>query len=636
MNTAERNIQYWRDYWTSLFSGIEYQRHRLNMLNPRVILREFVYEIESKQLKNNKNKEYFQRLINYYFKNDPPSISCLNDILHLIRSEFSNPRLAVLVHLCNEALSKIDHLIYFDSAVDHLHSALTGNKNIAISDIQLLCQDIIVELSEIGYSNKYIEKLPNRLFSGIITHNEHIHSEFPHPITYPVRNAPDSQKKEYYAKLTDYISRLTLSDRINALKSITRKPLQDLFIILQIKGVCGTNSFHIGDIKFYSPHTEILMTDSNMINFPEPPEYFHCKDMPKETSYYNAVIPIKARDLLRGVVLARNTLIKALNVLRYKFNSKAVYEISRDYIALNKDFKHIGSSSSLDPKSGILQFHNSLKINDSLLNSIKQDDIINNIAPRIISSRSGDINRKIGESLHWYRKAKEAESLEDQLLWFWICIENLLNPGIACLKNGIIKVKKKESPVSLAFDILPRLRAVSNAYERGWIVYYQLDNLVRFRLIQLPEDIQKQANLPPALGKLIYLYDFIKTLPSMLGHISDGLLLDHLKEIHKFYSNAKYAKEVVGNETQAFTDDLVLLYRIRNKIVHNADYEDSMLPFYIRSIESYAKTLLAKVTAKNHYGKSHVDILVALYSEYDLLMNKLDKATSCEFMFSKE
>lgn len=645
MNTAERNIQYWKDYWASLFSGIEEQRHNLNMLNPRIVLRELAYEIEVMHLSNKNNMAYFQRLINYYFKYDPPSISCLNDILTQIRREFSNPRLAVLSHLCHEALNIIANLNYYDSIVDHLYKALTADKNISIKDIKLLCQDIIVELAELGYSNKYIENIPNCLFGEIVMPNGHIHSEFPHSIPYPGRNATESQKKDYDTKLREYLSRLSLSDRINAFKSIARASCRDFIIIFQIKGICGTDSFNICDVTFYSPHKEILMKDSNGIGFPKPPEYFNCDEISKDTSYYNAAIPIKAKELLGGVELSKQKLIKALNMLRYKYDSKAIYEISRDYIALDKDYKIVGSSSSLDHASGVWQLHYSLKINDGRLKSIKNDFVLNNIAPNIFTNKLGDINRKIGESLHWYRKAKETESLEDQILFFWICIENLLNPGIAYLKNGIISLNHKDSPVSIAFDILPRLRVIANIYSRVWATYDQLNNLFltnKFtgvlddHRIELPDDIKRQANLPAAVGKLIHIKDFVKALPSILDHIPDGLLRDHITEIHDICSNAKFAKEVICDEIKACTDELVLIYRIRNKIVHNADYDNSMLPNYVRSIESYAKALLNKVTARNYYGKSHVDVLVALYSEYDLLMNKLDKATSCEFLFDKE
>lgn len=128
----------------------------------------------------------------------------------------------------------------------------------------------------------------------------------------------------------------------------------------------------------------------------------------------------------------------------------------------------------------------------------------------------------------------------------------------------------------------------------------------------------------------------MKALCSILDYIPDGLLHDQIKEIDDFCRDAKVAKEVIASEIKAFKDDLVLLYRTRNKVVHNADYEDSMLPFYVGSIESYARALLNKVTARKYYGTSHVGVLVALYSEYDLIMNKLDKATSCEFLFDKE
>ncbi len=99
-----RNLQYWVDYWTSLFSGIEHRRFSLSLISPRVLLRELREEIETRGLKNSDNRLFFISQINKYFEADAPTQRCLHSVMTLIRREFQKPRLEVLAQLCRRGL----------------------------------------------------------------------------------------------------------------------------------------------------------------------------------------------------------------------------------------------------------------------------------------------------------------------------------------------------------------------------------------------------------------------------------------------------------------------------------------------------------------------------------------------------
>ena len=123
-----RNLQYWVDYWTSLFSGIEHRRFSLSLISPRVLLRELREEVETRGLKNSDNRLFLFTQINKYFETDAPTQQSLHAVLTLIRREFEKPRLEVLAQLCQRGLDTMDRLEYFDRAVDALRELLTGKR----------------------------------------------------------------------------------------------------------------------------------------------------------------------------------------------------------------------------------------------------------------------------------------------------------------------------------------------------------------------------------------------------------------------------------------------------------------------------------------------------------------------------
>lgn len=248
-----RNIQYWIDYWASLFSGIEHRRFTLSLISPRVLLRELIEEVETRALKNADNRQFLYGQINEYFENDPPTQRCLLPVLTLIRREFEKPRLELLTQLCRRGLGVMDNLQYFDCAADALAEALLDEAPVSRKTLAMVCQDLIVELLEAGYSQKFIESVPRHLFSEIVEHENIVTTQFPHDIAYPTDEADPSSKDAYHTKLRAYMNGLTVKDRLDALKKYPRLPRQELRFIFQVRGIRGKRAFDVGPVHFYSP-----------------------------------------------------------------------------------------------------------------------------------------------------------------------------------------------------------------------------------------------------------------------------------------------------------------------------------------------------------------------------------------------
>jgi len=623
-----RNIKYWIDYWASLFSGIEYRRFALSLMSPRVFLRELKEEVESRGLKNADNRQFLYSQVNKYFEIDPPTQRCLLPVLTLIRREFEKPRLEVLAQLCRRGLGIMDSLDYFDHAVDALRELLLAEANIRRDALCMVCQDLIVELLEAGYSQKFVETVPQNLFSGVMEHDGIVMTRFPHELGYPTDPNDSDVTEGYYAKLKAYMEGLNDAERINALKRYPRLTRQNLRFIFQVRGIRGKLGFDIGPVHFYPPTEEKVLEDSHRLETGEHPELFSSG----EHVYLNAVIVVPTADTHSGAALAKRKIVEAMNCLRFALGSKAQYEIGQDYVAVDENGRLVGSSSSLDRRSGILHWHESLDVTGDVQRIIEDSDVLQIAAPRILTENAaGSVEHRLMNSLHSFRKGTEAEAPEDQLLWLWISIENILSPAVPSASDKVLlSTAGRESVVSIAFDLLPRLRCLANAYDRGWALFHELDSLLSLPALpdsrSIPKDVIERAGLNQK-GKKVYLRSFIEAIPALLAHLPDTILREHLTEALGFYTDAQQACLTIEDERKAFRNDAVMLYRTRNKIVHSASVGDTTIPYYIRSASEFARELIRKTLGQffQNSSKTPEGIVATLFSEYDLLLQNIER-----------
>lgn len=628
-----RNIQYWIDYWKSLFSGVESQRFSLSLISPRILLCEMKEEIKLRNLRNDDNRQFFYTQIKKYYTYDIPTQRCLHHVLTLLQREFDKRRLDIMVQLCQHGLSIMDSLEYYDHAVDVLREQLLSEKHVTRENLNMLCQDLIVELLEAGYSQKYIEEIPENIFAGITEYGDSIITNYPHGLSFP---ADPNARNAYKRSLTLLMKGLSDVDRINVLKKYPRVPRRNLRFIFPVRGIKGEISFDIGPVHFYSPTKEKIIKDQVEIGGENHPELFGGS----ENLYLNAVVKVSTLDAHSGAAIAKRKIIKAINCLNFILGSPAKYEVGLDYIVVNESDRNVGSSFKTDPRYGRLHWLYSRNVTTEALEAINSS-IIYSAAPKLITEElAGSVEHRLMDSLHWFRKGNDADAPEDQILWLWIAIESILSPVVSANSaKALFCIKGRESVVTIAFELLPRLRCIFNAYDRGWTLYHKLDMMHSTHssaFITVPNEVMQKAGLKPG-NKQIHLRDFVEAIPVLLKHLPDSELYDQLNDAYNFYTDSKQACEMIETELKAFRDDVIMLYRIRNKIVHDATVGDTVLPYYIKSATQFAGQLILKSLEQffEQRNESLPGIVAALFSEYDFLLQKIEKDGPAIALFEK-
>jgi len=219
-----------------------------------------------------------------------------------------------------------------------------------------------------------------------------------------------------------------------------------------------------------------------------------------------------------------------------------------------------------------------------------------------------DLENKITQSLRWYRKAKEAPTVEDKILAYWIVIENFMNVPDDVL-NQLVPTKEKSSKFMLAKEVIASLNTQNVFYRYGWELFHYLRTLTLSsqggrKLLDLPEELMKRTGLSVEHGK-IHLQPFINELGSISQEVDREIIKEKIIFAKKFYENENHLqKEMLELWKRNTEDEMLLLYRLRNQIVHNAHYDYTILPFYVEKARVFAGQILRHAIQENHQDSS--------------------------------
>lgn len=504
-----------------------------------------------------------------------------------ITREFQNPRKSYLLELCRQAQKTFDRLDYFNASVDALKSISFGPSPLSEADKEkcaLITRNIFIELIEIGYSKEYVERVPERLFGGYYNKNSQIITDFPHDVPFPAGDNPDIET--YFKRLKDKLDSLTDVDRVEALKSIANAEATERTYIFQVRGLRGTAELKVGPVLFYAPQVRNLVTDFSVEN--SDIELFGAK---KGANFLNAAVAVLTKDDLSGSTAARSLVISALKVLRFFYNPRTKYELGPSYIVIRDGGKWAGGAHVANKSEQFWILQDSLELSSDLVT--KRPPEFDKIGTLFVQEKRPihDIDRRIMASMHWYRRAREAESDTDRLLWYWITMESLLRKD-KDTPNMIMTSDTRETSISIALELLPFIRSKNIAYQKGWVLRRRIYYSLKARSITITPALLIKADLQDG-PRTIHLEPFVDSIPEIVKGLSNVLLIDQLNEVYRFYTDSNYALESLEKERKMAREEVLLIYRMRNKIVHNAEYETSMLPYTISSALLFSHNLLS-------------------------------------------
>ncbi len=457
-------VNYFIDYWLDFtnLNGIEQGLTNNIVYNPRELFREFAYEIEIKELKNKDNKQIFIKYINQFSQLKIESINFLEPTITLITRQFQKPNFPYLLHLLKQIDILLDKHPLGLNCVDELQRIITDESrlNELIQEkIKILIKIIFFELINKKYSLENIRKTIENIFNKYeikkIKGQDIIDTKFPHNIKIKFKTKIDSEEfRDYQNKIKNLIDNLTLENRILALKNYLQKEPEKLLFIFQIKGIKGDIDISLGKVRIYNPANIKLIITENLDEkeLREYDETFGAKDY----IYCNGAVTLDVVDQIYGRQEAQITLSEAIDILttHYRIYEVAITINTAHIITSDADGNTRGYNFEFESEAF---YHNQSK-------EIQQSTALEKLQNyyESIQVKKLPIDKKILESLHWKRKAIESSSPQDQILWYWISLENLVGD------------------TNTIFNVISQFLAIAQLSEFAWKHFNQLCNLVGF------------------------------------------------------------------------------------------------------------------------------------------------------------
>ena len=227
-------------------------------------------------------------------------------------------------------------------------------------------------------------------------------------------------------------------------------------------------------------------------------------------------------------------------------------------------------------------------------------------------------SRIIKQSIRYYKKAKEATRLEDKILDYWICIENIFNAINIDIPNSILDKNEKDSKFNKIYSLIPYITLKNRLILVYWKVYEFFMNSDRyarnFNLKILTDDEMKKLQFN---GEEINLIDFIKYYEILDNKFNLEIIQDIYLKYNKMLTDARITTDYINKSIRKSKDILLILYRYRNMIVHNAQYDITFSKFYIKQFDLIASMLLNTIINEyyiNEGNKKLEDIIIYQYT----------------------
>ena len=624
MNSKSPATLYFLDYWDDLFNGISQERDLLKSFNPRVVVRELLDEITLNKITNKVNEDFFKRTLSNYFENDPASKMRFKTPLQLMLKEIdlSKCRPRYLPRLCRSAISIFENFEYFEDCIESLISIIDSAQldSSTKSDIKHIANHLIVELREIGYSDKEIASFSEIIFSNIHYIENKPMWSFPHEMSCSDWKNEDEISK-YKRNLELCQSSLTEKDRIRSLLIIARKEKESFGYLFKVYGMTGTIEQKVSGVLFYSPLKKRLINyDDEMFKNYEP-ELFGYKNYGQPINSY---VLVDAISIGSGERIARARIEKSLEFCRRIMQGESRLWLSKSYIVLNKDnnILEVSRHTFENPDSDFTKF---ISLDSEIENDVHKKLSIIEKTKQI--SEANGWGKKFNEACYWLKRGDESDSNVDKLLSYWICIETL------CAKSEDDDVNwfvtnggQKETDISLIREVVGKMRAVSKCYRHGWMIHNKLSS--ENSNLNIPEHlkIKAQLQLTDFQGQTIFLKNLIDCVEEIKNHLLDGLLKEQVVELHNFYEESKVAQKALKTHLQSTQDEVALIYRMRNKIAHDGSSQNPLLPSLCTIANDYAVSLFSHICEQvvNQNERDLSSILISTVQNFDLISIRLD------------
>lgn len=610
---------YWQHYWKHCIDRLtDKDNVSFKILGPRMMLKDLIEELEGQGFFNQDNIIYFMKHISELDKTDivfhslcHPYAECLLQMLGEKKSASSS------IILCNKMLNVLVKKHYYSLLVDWLSNQIdrTTDNNIKtrslINDVTHL---IIAEYVAEGFAYdeiiRYSTDIPDVLMS-----------EYGKVIDAPeefdtLKKSDYSNEEDYYDAVSELIKSRDVRIRIYVLKKYYYSPIKKAYFIVKLSGLKGQIDDYIGDINIYSPKIKRYLKDESIS---------HIEAVTGDRDRVNAAIPVEFKNLAQAKECAITKLEEVLDILMLTYNTKEPVEMLTNVYVIVEDGREIGSGMSAKGNDPTMSSSDeSIRYLESLDITFFRGDGFKYLSDKHhkLEVGHGALRIRLKNAAHWYSKAVASKKDVDTLLYSWFAIEGLIKVDDRT-KKEILNNSKDYNNYRVIQDFVISIicKQFFHFYLRETYHNYLYLTIESDNYYDLSDDAISKAALDLKKGDHYRDSDFLNAIPELIECMNDDIAKDELAELSEFYKNGKGLKI----KENSLKEDLLMIYRLRNMIVHNAALSCVNIGFYAREAKYIAQQVILYVIDKANDDRTIDEIVLGAKLEYQVFMSNYDE-----------
>lgn len=629
-------IKFWVDVWDDLITHFTRDHYGFEMANPHVLLNVLVDELQNNELRNSEVREYLLRNLGRSVKNDPSIRKNISSEFSLLLKSLNGGAKPYLIECTKGVLPFFQKGDYFRESFQRLRKIFSDSewRTGQEEEIQSISSTLIVELVLKGYSLDTIKRMPRNIFS---TTTDNFPSESPPDYS---ANLPPLELMIKAAEENRKIQSLGVEERVLAFERYFSMKEKEYLFIFEVEGITGEADLEIGPVTFYSPKSRSILNAELEWNQGFLEEEFFGRE--KNQYFCNAVIRLSCIDPEEGKIRGAEIGNKALDFLARKSSQKNSYRLVKEqYCWLSADGKFLSSGTTAGNEPRIIKWHSSENLKALADDKELREDI--SVAKEFLflpKDKQSALEQKISDCIHWFRKGEESGTSEDRLLYYWIVIEKIFT--FPSTMGALIKGSdSNEGKIFLITEFLSSTIAFNFVHRHAWSLYFYLSRLVNTvsgnpseSLLTLPIELAKKTYLQRQYQGHVFLKDLVANLEKIGLCAEDRIIKHRINDAIKFYNDGKFGLSEIQGVRQHTKDDILLIYRYRNSIVHNAHYDSTLLHPFVEKAASLARAALnLLIRERNKASPATVDkIFLADYSQLSLILERLEKNLPVDFL----
>lgn len=610
---------YWTHYWPHQIERILSQSDfEADLDCPRFVIEDILSEIEGHGLKNQDNARCFLiRLGDFFDKDNAFKQLCGPIIQTLIKTQLTERSSCIAQNLCKQILGTLSSDAYRHLLVDNLQVAIEREGGLSIenkANVRIITNIIIAELVAKGYQLDEIKDLPTKIPDVLLGPNGKV--EYAPKEYEGIKLSDYSNEETYYEAVSEFIKHRSVGQKLKIINNYFDRSNQNVYVLIRLNGIKGDIDYTVNDINLYSPNIKKYIDKE--------PIFTEIEKVEKEYKYVNAAVPVEVFSLSSAIEVAKKKLLKAIDFITIAFNLKNPITIAENEIATVSEGKQIGFHHKVkgnDPRyASAIPFYNYM---ESFNAENRKEDF--EWISKHITNLSLKVRNKIQNSIHWFYKVKQAETKEDILLFNWFAIESLLK--VSESEKTLLIPKNKDGK-----GIIPVIQEISCAvichdYFRYKVVDAYNDQVAKLTMNDNYYDVSKEAISSAKLnlrgGDKFQKNDFLNNIDKVIESCNNELVKDDLRDVKVFYQDKKPMDTLLNK----LREDILMIYRLRNMLVHNASINDVTLSRYTKKASYISRTVIKHfvLLSSKHPEYSMFELMVDTIANHNVFMQNYDK-----------